>query len=482
MSDYGIAVATGWTALRAAIIAPWAVFAAGVIVAEFRRTSPAGRRWLWGLLLASILSPDLVAGYGYSNFSVSLARHSLWNELFLALLIGLKAAAVAAAVLYFTPDPALSPSGRHLLRLSRSRVAAFERFRLLVAHGPVARGLPAFAIAFLFAFQQFELPSLTGITAWTVTLFDRQALLPDLADSADPLTWPLAVELLALAPVILFVVRAIASGRRSVAPFVATARSRVAAWATLFLMVSLTAVVPFAILARQGATGFGYLATNAPNVAAYWKEIGIAAGYGVSSAAIASVAAVGLLKLVSLSKPPAIGVALLVLACVPGLCGAMVPSLVAVECLQHPLLLGLRDTLVPLIVVLALFLLPRALLLESLARLLRDGQAIHLARGLRMSPVSVQQRAGRSLLWTLEGFGRFCRFSLLAYWGYLDLTAATILSPPGVVPVTARLYNLMHYGHNAALSAMTLVAVAVPVAGFLIVLFLRRLTLRVIAR
>ena len=158
------------------------------------------------------------------------------------------------------------------------------------------------------------------------------------------------------------------------------------------------------------------------------------------------------------------------------------PSLFAVEALQRPWLLPLRDTLVPLVVVLAVYLLPRAVLLEALARLVRDGSAVHLARGLKGSPGRGQRRAGRRLLWDLVGFGRFCRVSLLAYWGYLDLTAATILAPPGVVPVTARLYNLMHYGHNASLSAMTLAAVAVPAVAFAAALAARHLSLRLFAR
>lgn len=477
MSDFGVAVATGWTALRAAVIAPAAVIAGAAIVAEFRRTGPVGRRCLWGLLLASILAPDLVAGYGYRNFSLSLARHPAWNEAFLTLLIGLKATAVAAVMLYFTPEPALSPSARHLLSLG-SRISRWDRLRLLVTHGPFVRMLPAFAVAFLFAFQQFELPSLTGVAAWTVTLFDRQALLPDLAESADPLVWPLAVELLAVAPVVALVLQSVARGRRVVAPSVESNGRRVVVWLVVGLAALLTTALPFAMLVCQGLPNLGYVAANAPNIVAYWEEVAIAAGYGVPSALLAYVAAVGLLRLSCARKLRIPGAVLLTIACVPGLCGPLVPSLAAVELLQHWPLVTLRDTLVPLIAVSASSLLPRAILLEALARLVRQNEGIELARRLRTSPMRSQRRSGRELLWIFDGFGRFCRCSLLAYWAYLDLTAATILAPPGIVPVTARLYNLMHYGHNAALSAMTLVAVLVPLIAFLTILAGRRLALR----
>lgn len=479
MSDLGVAVATGWTALRAAIIAPCAVVAGTMIVAEMRRRGPFGQRFLWGLLLASILSPDLVAGYGYRNFSLSLARHPAWNEVFLTLLIGLKATAVAAVMLYFTPEPALSPSARHLLTFG-NRVGRWERLRLTITHGSFARVLPAFAVAFLFAFQQFELPSLTGVTAWTVTLFDRQALLPDLGESADPLVWPLAIELIVLAPVVALILRSIASARRVVAPSRTSAAAGAVAWVVIGLTVVLTAALPFAVLLREALPNIDYVLDNAPSIVAYWREIAIAAGFAAPSALLAFLAAVGLLRIVATPRTRVFGAVLIAVICIPGLCGALVPSLAAVELIQHQPLLGLRDTLVPLIAVLALSLLPRAILLEALARLVRQTAGIELARRLRTSPNRSQRRSGRTLVWTLDGFGRFCRISLLAYWGYLDLTAATILAPPGFVPVSARLYNLMHYGHNAALSAMTLVAVIAPLFAFLLVLAGRRLMLRVL--
>jgi ABC-type Fe3+ transport system permease subunit len=61
------------------------------------------------------------------------------------------------------------------------------------------------------------------------------------------------------------------------------------------------------------------------------------------------------------------------------------------------------------------------------------------------------------------GRSRFWVLALLFYWAYFDLTASAILAPPGMTPVTVRLYNLMHYGRTAVLSAMVMVSFAVPV-------------------
>lgn len=481
MTDWGVAEVTWLSAGRSAVVALFAAAAGYRIAAELWRARPGVRGILWVTLLGTLLAPDLVAGYGYRNFSLSLARHPAWNEAFLTLLIGLKAAAVAAVVVRFSPDPPLTPGGRHALRLAGNRIGLAGRVRI-AARGEVVRALPAVAVAFLFAFQQFELPSLTGGTAWTVTLFDRQALLPDVSESADPLVWPVAVELLLLVPVVAFVLRSTSADRRAGPPAGQGVAIRAVAWFVVVAGTVLTAVLPFAVLVREGATGLSYVAQRTPNAVSYWREVGTALGFGIPAGVLAYVTGVVLLRLAILRSWRVPGVIFLAVACVPGLCGPLVPSLVAVEILQSPVLLPLRDTVVPLVVVLGLFLLPRAVLLEALSRLTRDGAAIHLARKMKSSPDRGQQAAGRRLLWELEGFGRFCRVSMLAYWGYLDLTAAAILAPPDVVPVTARLYNLMHYGHNASLSAMALVTAAVPALLFVGLIAARHFSLRLFAR
>lgn len=481
MTDFGIAEVTFKTALRAALIAPLALAAGYAVSHEMRRQSTAGGRALGCLLLVTLVAPDLIAGYGYWSFSLSLARHPGWNEALLTLLIGLKASVVAAVILYFSPESPLTPAGRRLLDLARGRMPAASRLRI-GAYAGLVRLLPALAIAFLFAFQQFELPSLMGGTAWTVTLFDRQALVPDLSESADPLVWPLMIELVALGPVVAFLMRSVTANRRSVPAAKSAFAINATAWSVATLAALLTAAVPFGILLYEGAGGLSYLAAATPTAIGYWREVSVALAYGTTAGVAAYFAGAGILRLVASVRWRRGGLALLALACLPGLSGPLVPSLAAVELLQRPMLLPVRDTILPLIVVLTLSLLPRAILLEALARFARDQAAVHLSRRLRSSPSKAQRSSGRRLLWSLEGFGRFCRVSLLAHWGYLDLTAAAILAPTAIVPVTVRLYNLMHYGHNPSLSAMTLVVVAVPIAAFASILLLRHLSLRFLVR
>jgi ABC-type Fe3+ transport system permease subunit len=128
----------------------------------------------------------------------------------------------------------------------------------------------------------------------------------------------------------------------------------------------------------------------------------------------------------------------------------------------------LRDTPVPLVFTLALVLLPLALVLKRVLELTGHRSALHLTTLMQKS------RAVRELNWRLSTSGKFWAMVLLFTWAYWDLTASSILAPIGMTPVTVRLYNLMHYGQIAALSAMTCAAFAAPIFIILLALGTRR--------
>ncbi len=471
--DLGFTAVVAWSAFRSAVAAAVAVACGAPIARELGRGGPAGRM-LWAAVVLAVVMPDLIVGYGYSNFALSLLRHPRWNEACVTALIACKTTAVAAALLRFSPRSPLTASGAHLLRLAGGRIGPIRRAAIVLC-AQTGRLAPAAAVAFLFAFQQFELPSLMNATAWTVSLFDRQALLPDLADSAALLPLPVLLGLIALVPAVACVLRLAGNGgpvpseRRS-------PTSRSSAWTLAAAAVGLAAIVPFGIVLRESVGGWGGVVVASGTV----REVTTALLLGTASGMLAYAAAAGLLR--ATTGPRAWGVPLLVLALLPGLCGPLAPSLAVVAALQHPILLPFRDTLLPLVAVLVASLLPRAVLLAAIGRPMRRGSTAHLARLLQSSADVARRRNGARLLWRLDGFGRFCRVGLLAYWGYLDLTAATILAPPAVVPVSARLYNLMHYGHNAALSALSLVALAAPAVAFAAAVLIRLSLLRWLAR
>jgi hypothetical protein len=165
----------------------------------------------------------------------------------------------------------------------------------------------------------------------------------------------------------------------------------------------------------------------------------------------------------------------------PGLAGSLSVGLSILYLFQTDWLNPLYDTPAPLGIALVLFLAPRALLLQLLFRTVRVYEAGWLAKLLSHSAVDQQRRAARRLLWSIERSRHFWAIALLALWAYWDLTSAAILHPSSMVPASVRLYNLMHYGHNAVLSAMTLLAVAVPlILAWLFASILRPLTGRLV--
>ena len=109
-----------------------------------------------------------------------------------------------------------------------------------------------------------------------------------------------------------------------------------------------------------------------------------------------------------------------------------------------------------------------ALVLKRVLELTRRRSALHLAALLQKS------RAARELAWRLRTSGKFWAMVLLFVWAYWDLTASAILAPIGMMPVTPRLYNLMHYGQIATLSALTCAAFAAPILLSLLALGTRR--------
>jgi ABC-type Fe3+ transport system permease subunit len=184
---------------------------------------------------------------------------------------------------------------------------------------------------------------------------------------------------------------------------------------------------------------------------------------------MASLAVFGLAAVARHSRPGSLFArTILLIAVSAGLLGPLVLSLAVLAAVQLPGLISLRDTPVPLVFTLGLVLVPLALVLKRVLELTGQRSALHLAALMPKSPPR------RELMWRLSTSGKFWAVALLFVWAYWDLTASAILAPIGMTPVTVRLYNLMHYGQIAALSAMTCAAFLAPVVMLLLVLKTRR--------
>ena len=448
------------TLLRSLIVGVLAVAAARLVrtlLADRRRPV---RRVAWTLLLAPYFTPVLLTGYAYANFSLSLIHHPILNTIFYSALLCWKFTPIAAVILHFTPTP-ISAEAIHCRQLT-SGSSKFGDWAFLMRSGCLAGPAAAFAVVFLFAFAEFEMASLMVVKSWTVALFDAHAGGLALGESLRRMLGPLLCEAIAIATA--FVVL----GRRQVIPtrrIEGNCASRWFAWCYLVIAFVLVLAIPAAMVLWGTIRGFGLLMENF----VLSREILVSLLFAAGASTLAGLA---VFWLGVAARGRSIGSifckVILVAAVFAGLFGSLVLSLTVLVAVQLPGLISLRDTPVPLVFTLGLVLLPMALVLKRVLELTAHRSALHLTTLMQKS------RAVRELTWKLSTSGKFWVMVLLFVWAYWDLTASAILAPIGMTPVTVRLYNLMHYGQIAALSAMTCAAFAAPVCVFLLAFGTRR--------
>jgi ABC-type spermidine/putrescine transport system permease subunit II len=201
----------------------------------------------------------------------------------------------------------------------------------------------------------------------------------------------------------------------------------------------------------------------------------VGTGYALAAATASMLIAAPLLRWARKARLGRLGIVAL---SVPGLFGSLVLSLALIRILQQPYLAVLYKTPYALVLGLSLFLFPRAVMVRLLlsARGLREGA--HLAALLGASPSRTARATARELAWQLQWRGEFWSVALLAYWAYLDLTIAYLLAPVTIVSAPVMLYNQMHFGKNAVLSALVFLTVIVPALLFILASASRRLFFR----
>jgi len=462
------AAACGWSLLRSTIVAVLGLWGA----VHLARLAPQQRGSLrfaaWTLLLIPCLSPGLIVGYGYRNYSLSLVNHPLWNEaLYAAILIG-QAAPVGALMLYFAPPPPLSTTALHCWRLGnapqslRARLATWAmQFR-----GPRQAWLPAAAVMFLIAFQESEVAALMQVRGWPEWLFTRYAGLVDLTATRLRMLTLVAIQAVVIIPVMAWLWRSFLTGRR---------RSRTTPrrlsniwWLWPTAALAIVTLIPGSVVLRGAWQGL-YSLGQQPS---FWQELAHGLAFSMTAGAIACLLATALIRrfeshslaaaasgaspVAGLWRPILLGVLLL-----PGLCGSMTLALLVDDLFQQQWLEWAYDSPARILTALTLSLFPRAVLVQTCIPYDRRTTELHAADLLQQGTVR-QRGIVRELHWQLRGRPRFWAWVLVCSWGYLDLMIATISAPPGMEPVVKRLYNFMHFGHIAGLSAMVCVTVAAP--------------------
>lgn len=456
VAEIGISPVTLFRSLIVGVLAVMAARPLQTLLADSRLPV---RRVAWILLLAPYFTPVLLTGYAYASFSLSLIHHPDWNVVFYAALLWWKFTPIAAVILYFTPSP-ISAEAIHCHRLAFERQSSEWLF--LIRAGCLSGPAAAFAVVFLCAFAEFEMASLMIVKSWTVALFDAHAGGLALGESLRRMIGPLLCEAVAIA--IAFAVL----GRRQVMPARRAdgrGAQRWVAWSHLSVAFLFVLGIPGAMISWGMIRGCNMLLQNF----VLSREILASLLFAAGASTFAGLLAVAMDAAArSRGHGSILGKAVLVAAIFTGLLGPLVLSLTVLAAVQLPGLISLRDTPVPLVFTLGMVLLPLALVLKRVLELTRQRSALHLVSFMGKSRVSSE------LTWRLSTSGKFWTLALLFVLAYWDLTASAILAPVAMTPVTVRLYNLMHYGQIATLSAMTCAAFAAPICVFLLAVVTRR--------
>jgi len=485
-----LAAVCGWSVLRSLTISLVALPVCRLLSRHLAGTRGFCRFLIGTLLLVTFFTPELIVGYAYVSFFPSLPLSPVCKELFYTVLVTLKLMTVGVMMLYFAPPAPVSAEAIHCRRLAFRRKPTAElpwgsagcrwlETAGFLIRGPVRSTLPAFAALFLLSFQEFEMASRLEATSWTVWLFDAQAGGLFLGESLRFAAVPLGCEIAVILPVLMLVLK---SRRLPVVPdrFHKRMSLRVKSllWVYLFIAVVIVFAVPLLLTGREAFSGFARLLENRRQAHGLAKEI-------LTGITLAAVSGILTCVVSACFFSPHVkgrsGRSQMMFAAVlslPGLLGSLVLSLFVLFVFQTPWFAVLYNTPVPMILSSILFLLPRAMLIHLLLLAVYPGEPQHLAVLLARSPLVRQRDRGRELLWQMRGRGRFWGAMLLCYWVYWDLTTTSILAPVGVTLAPVRLYNQMHFGHNAVLSAMTCLTVAVPLMLLVLAAMGRRRFLR----
>ena len=454
--------ALGWSVGRALCVALVGLWLSRPLAGWCLQATASHRRWLWSLVLLPFFIPGLLLGYGFRLASLELIHHPWWNEFLYGLLSLAQVLPVGVLVLVFAPPTTLSDAAAHVARLAAQNpnaVASQWSVRWAFCLREWGKFFPATVVMFLLAFQETEVATLMQAGGWPEWLFTRQLKGTPLAETLTDSLAPVMCEMCLLLPLFWCGRRHTVSNSliqvSSNRVTTATSRLRMVAVAWLLLAMVLTVVIPSCQLARGTVSGFRVLLAQPRLFSSIWHGI----LFGMTSGFLAWWAAECWWRL-WLFSPWVQALALSLL--LPGLVGDLPWGLALANLFQCPLLSGLYDTPVPLVMGLCFWLLPRAVVLRWLQRQATKSPAAHLVTLLQTSADNQQRSSARELDWQLRRRGPFWSVVLLSLWGNLNLMLPSLLAPAGFSPAPLELYNQMHYGHIAGLWAMLCVTLLAP--------------------
>ncbi len=506
-----LASACLWTLARTLVIClvAWPVCAA--IENWLRGLSDARRSVAIIGLLAPFCFPELLVGYAFRDLAMF---HPQWAELLCSGLLFVRVVPVGAVALLMAPPPECDAAAIHCQRMLRrmgtparpslsdqlepqttgdgqqftrttltgkSARPTSQRLELAMCywHGPISRTLPALGLIAVVAFQEFELAALLMTTSWTDWFVAAERVGLDRREMLRQTAWPLLMQLPVLVGVVGWLGHVGWTPRPSVSRVegrtdeasILRGKWRLVPWlarAYVALALIVGGVAPLSLIGWRTMDGLSLLARQRTQQMGLLREVAISMAVSVCAGLTAWAICRQVMRR---SKSVGVSWSIAAGALLPGLLGSLLLSLGAVALFQVSWLRPVYDTPLPWVLALTVWLLPRAAVLQLWLDAVRPSEAVHLAemlegrrdegRGtsdgagqavLPACPSSLSPRPS-TLLWRLRDQPQFLAMSLLCYWAYCDLPTAYLLAPTGMAPGLVRLYNFMHFGRSAALSA-----------------------------
>lgn len=421
------------TALRAACIA---LIAVGAAAKGGRLMARPAVMWL---MLIVLLMPGIFIGY-HSAVSRSATTSGWSAEVTYSIIVLLRITPLAVVLMWLVP-PRMTARSAHAFRMM-SRVSAVARLRWKL-HGWCAEYWPTFCIVFLVVFQEFDLAACWNARSWTIALFDFQAGGLALSESLRVMLPAIAIECVVLGALMFRLRQNPSRAEREQTP-----SGRESVWVIIGLLV-----LPVSAVAMALSNGWAGLPALRENFA-LTREV-------TNSFLLATVATIAAWLLAAWAYQSRVRTILLAL---PGLFGGLIVSLTLLALFQIPPLPLLRASPLPVLLALVLTQMPTALFIQHILARIERSEAAHVAALGQVHKVH----------WQLVRRPALLGGALLFLQAYADFTANSLLAPPALTSAFSRIFNLMHYGQTAALSAMLLVTIAVPLFALIVAAFFVR--------
>lgn len=453
-----------WTLIRSVLLIAVSLPCCGLLVRWIGGTRDWKQTLQWILLSTPFLFPELLTGYAYGQMTRLLITDAWIRELWFDWLMLLRIVPIGTCLWYCAPPSPLSREAIHARELAfRGGETRFNKFWIRLWYriqGPAGTALFAGSGLFLAVFQEFELASLLAVRSWTVWLFDAQV------EGLSP--WASLRHL--VAPVLMtwiacgslpwyFLKRARASAEFTSHPGPLPRWIRFSLWFYLFLGCTVVVIYPLGLIGLESVQGLAALVHNPVHLRGLAEGILIAGGSALIVTILADLAAESLVA--ELPPPLWKRAALLGVSC--GLAGPLAVGLSLLVLFQQPGLIAARDTSIPVICGLFVWLLPRAIVLQGIRRSVRSVQAEHAASILMEAPDRERRFAAKRVQWLIRDRGQFAARVLLFHWAYWELTLPSLLNPAGLVAAPVRLYIDAHFARNALLTAKAGVMLWAPV-------------------